>query len=117
MPQLTVEIQDSLYSWLESEASERHVTLESLVNSIVRDNAVSSTKQERLLLSLFHNVSTRPGRTIPEKQLWVSWGMRGTRKEFEAAVEGLVSKGLLAANPDLAAYTLTVAGFARGQEA
>ncbi len=118
MAQVTVNLPESDYSWLTSEAAARQATVGELISDLIAEKSrrVKLTASESFVLRSLQNVSNRLGWVVTARTLWTGWQVRGSLAELSAALESLVKKGLLTANSSFTEFQLTEVGFSLGRE-
>jgi hypothetical protein len=117
MPQVVIDLPDSLNSWLNAEAAARRTTVGTVISDMITEKSgtVGLDANENHLLRALQNVSNKRGWVVPARVLWTNWQVRGSLAEMSTALEGLVKKGLLNANPAFTEFQLSEAGFVLGR--
>jgi DNA-binding MarR family transcriptional regulator len=85
-----------------------------ILEAATASSSAALTWQQKDVLSLFREWGARPGQDVPPNSLATKWGTRAPLADMWAALDALEAAGLVQRNASDTAYSLTEAGFDRG---
>jgi hypothetical protein len=116
MPQVTINVSDNVFQWLQQEAALSGSTIEQIVERQLLSAHTASQAlswQEQDIIDIMRQLNARPDVMIPVQTIFHHWSQTGrNNQDMVTAIQSLVAKGAMSVNQAQTDCALTNAGYA-----